>query len=271
MFGLRIFMVLLIIGMNSCVIYTQKKMPGDANKVYQDLSDAVNNQDSAALRKVLCKTSFVKMMNECISTGMEYPGEVMTGMKMALLDFSQLKYIKSSKNGITTNAYYIYMVDNVETSIITLRMVEEDGQLKMIDLKNKDAKDYIINLHKKDYSFLDMKEFQPEGSVEVTPRSITKIDYQAKYDVYAYGYEVTVTINGFKHRGANNSTTSGVVIGGIIKGENTIEFSIKKTDPDEKEIPVIGIRAYIGEKEIDVFFFNEDVQGNSIIKTFTVN
>jgi hypothetical protein len=271
MFGLRILLVSIIIGMNSCVIYTQKKIPNDANKVYQDLSKAVNDQDTALLRKVLCKTSFVNMMNECISIGMEYPGEVMTGMKMGLLDFGQLKYIKSAKNGTTTNAYYIYMVDNVETSIITLRMVEEDGALKMIDLKNKDAKDYVINLHKKDYSFLDLKEFQPESSVEAPPRLITKIDYPAKYDVFAYGYEVTVTINGFKHRGATNSTTGGIVIGGINKGENTIEFSIKKTDPNEKEIPVIGIRAYINDKETDVFFFNEEVQGTSIKKTFTVN
>ncbi len=267
----RILLVLLIIGMNSCAIYTQNKMPADANKVYEDLSAAVNNQDSAALRKVLCKTSFVKMMNECISMGMEYPADVMMGMKMGLLDFKQFKYIKYNKNGTTVNAYYIYTVDKVETSIITLRLVEEDGSLKMIDLRNMDAKNYIIYLHKKDYSFLDLKEFAPEGSVEATPRLITKIDYQAKYDVFAYGYEVIISINGFKHRGANNSTTSGTIIGGINKGENTIEFSIKKTDPNEKEIPVIGVRAYINDMETDVFFFNEDVQGTSIVKTFTVN
>jgi hypothetical protein len=269
-FWLRILMVSLIIGLNGTLNFSQNKMPADANKVYQDLSTAITTSDSGALRKVLCRTSFVKMINESISIGMEYPGEVMTGMQMALIDFSQLKYIKYNKNGNTINAYYIYMVDNVETSIITLRMVEEDGKLKMIDLRNKDAKDYVINLHKKDYTFLDLKEFQPEGSVEPTPKLLQKIDYLAKYDLFAYGYEITVTINGYKQRGVSNSTTSGTVIGGINKGENTIEMSIKKTDPNEKEIPFIGIRAYINDKEVDVFSFNEDLVGTSIIRTFTV-
>jgi hypothetical protein len=68
----------------------------------------------------------------------------------------------------------------------------------------------------------------------------------------------------------NNKSRSGVIIGGINKGTNTLELVIEKIDPNEKEKPAVGIRAFINQEEKEVFYINEDIVG-TITRTFTVN
>lgn len=266
---MRISLVLLIIGTQTGIIFSQK-MPDDANKLYQNFTDAIVNSDLAGLEASLCKASFVNMKNEALSFGMKYPDEVFEGTKMALLDFKNFKYISFKKNGPTVNAYYTYSENKVEQVIVTICMVEEEGKLKIIQLKTRDAKDFVTNLNKKDYSFLDLVEFQPLGIIPVVPIAIEKVDFIANVDITCYGYIVSVAVNGIFQEEVKNKSRSGVVIGGVKKGENTIEFSIERTDPNEQEKPAIGIRALINGVEQQVFYFNEDLVGKSIQRTFVV-
>lgn len=260
MFGLRILLILLMITGFSKIIHSQK-MPADANKLYEDFTAAIVSRDTIQFSDVLTTAAYIKLRNEAISIGMNFPSEVFDAFTSSMLELNQLKYLNYKRDGATINAHYMYSTNNVPQNIVTLWMEEDKGKLKLREIRTRDAKDFITNLSRKDYSFLDLIEFTPTGEVEEVPQMITKIDYAAKYDIFGYGYDIDITINGFKHRGVKSSTTSGIVIGGIKKGENTIEFSLLQTDFNEQENPVIGIRAYIGEKEVQVFYFAEKETG----------
>jgi|688.fasta_scaffold340556_1 hypothetical protein len=265
----RITYVAMIIGMMSMGLSAQK-MPDDANKLYQAFSDAINKGDIDGLKNSLAQSSFIKMKNEALSMGFNYPNEVLDNMKQGLPPFSNFTYLKHAKKGSTVNAFYMYGENKSESNIITLCMLEEEGKLKLLEMKMRDAKDFILNLHNKDYSFLDLKEFQPTGIVPVVPKEIEKVDYMGYLDISCYGYKVSATVNGLFQIEVNNKSRSGVIIGGINKGTNTLELVIEKIDPNEKEKPAVGIRAFINQEEKEVFYINEDIVG-TITRTFTVN
>jgi hypothetical protein len=267
LFFLRIVWVLLIIGTQTSGIYSQK-MPEAANKLYQDFAAAIKGSDIAALESVTCKSSIIRSKNQVISMGMSYPKDLLDMMNMGLLDFHEFTYLDFKKSGPTINAWYLY--DNhTELSIVTLCILEEEGKLKIIELKVRDAHDFIMNLQKNDHSFLKLAEFQPSGVAPEVPTVVEKIDHVAYIDINCYGYTVSATVNGYFQLEVKNSGTSGIVLGGIKKGENTIELTIEKTDPNEKELPAIGIRALIDGKTEEVFYLNEDIAGK-INRTFTV-
>jgi hypothetical protein len=249
---------------------TAQKMPDAANRLYQEFTTAIEASDLAGLELCLCKASCVKMKNEALSYGLKFPDDVFDGLKMGMLDAKYFKFIGFKKSGPTTNVYYTYSRDEEPESIITLCLVEETGQLKIIQLKNSDAKVFIPNLHRKDYSFLETKEFAPAGVAPEIPEAIGPVEYIANWDITCYGYEVSVKINGIFQEEVSNKSRSGVVIGGVRKGLNNVELSIKKTDSNEKEIPAIGIRALINNQEVQVFYMDEEIIGTDIQKTFTV-
>lgn len=246
-----------------------QKMPQEADKVYKDMSQAILNRDIKLLEDIMSKGGFIELRNRALSIGVKFPEEVFDMLNSSLLDFNKLTFIKYSKRGVTVNAYYTYAENGTVSSIITLRMVEEDKKLKLVSLVNHDAKDYVVNLYQKDYSFLDQPEYQPTGVVPATPEPIESIDYLAKFDLYCYGYIVSLNINSRMQVENVTNGLSGTVIGGIKKGENTIEMTLKKIDLDEKEKPFIAVRAYINGEEKEVFYLNEEVEG-IVERTFRV-
>jgi hypothetical protein len=267
-FRSRITYIWLII-MNSLMSIHAQKMPETSDQLYIKFSEAIQTSNLQELEKVMCKATLVKMRNESVSMGMTYPKDFFDGMKMALLDFKNFTYISYKKEGPTINAYYMYGENKSESSILTMGLVEENGKYMIEQFKMRDAKDFILNLHRKDYSFLDQAEFKPSGVIPVVPASVDKIDYVANVDIVAYGYKVTVYINGFFQDEVTNQVRSGIVIGGIKKGENTVDIKIEKIDQNEKDNPAVAIRALINGEEKEVFLIYEELTGN-VTKTFNV-
>ncbi len=256
----------LLLSMNS----EAQKLPDDAHQLYQDFSAAVKENSIEGIQAVMTKGSFISIKNDALSFGIVYPGDVIDQLSLSMLDFKYFKYMTYKTNGPTSNAYYLYTEGNSESIIITLCMELENGKYKLDGLKMRDAKDFMINLNNKDYSFLDLAEFRPSGVVKPMPPIIEKVDYIANIDITCYGYTVSVTVNGIFQETVQNKSRSGVLMGGVKKGENIVELSIEKTDVAETALPEIGIRALINQQEKQVFYMNEDLVGTSIKKTFTV-
>jgi len=246
-----------------------QKMPTTSDDIYTRFCKAVQLSSINDLEGVMCKASIIRMKNEALSMGMEYPKEVLDGLQMMLLEQKDLSYLNYKKNGVTTNVYYMYGKNKAESNIITMCLVEEGGVLKLEQFKMRDAKDFIINLNKKDYSFLDLKEFAPTGIAPEILKEVNKVDYLAGVDMVAYGYKLSVTVNGFFQGEITNTTRSGVLIGGVDRGANTIEIKVEKMDINEKDNPAVSVRAYINGVEKEVFVIYEPMNG-TITKTFYV-
>lgn len=250
-------------------LHTQK-MPATSNDLYAKFSKAVQTYNLNDLEAVMCKASMVRLKNQALSMGMNYPKDVLEEMSVMLLDQADLSYLNFKKLGRTTNVYYMYGKNKAESNIITLCLLEEeDGSIKLEQIKMRDAKDFIINLNKKDYSFLELKEFAPTGLVPAIPKEVIKVDYMASIDIVSYGYKLLITVNGFLQDEIVNTTRNGVLIGGVNKGENTINIIVEKVDMNEQDNPAISIKKFEGGAEKEVFVIYEPMQGY-ITKTFYV-
>src|SRR4051812_44355243 len=104
---LRIGLILLIIGIHTPIIYSQK-MPDTANKLYQEMSTAIKESDIGKLESITCKSSIIRSKNQVISMGMNYPKDLLDMMNMGLLDFNKFTYLDFKKSGPTVNAWYLY-------------------------------------------------------------------------------------------------------------------------------------------------------------------
>src|SRR5687768_15830467 len=116
---LRIALILLIIFDVDMSIQAQK-MPQTSNDLYQQFSKSIETSSLKDLEAVMCKATMVKMKNEALSMGMEYPKDFFEGMKTAILDFKNFRYLNYKKQGPTLNVYYMYGENNEESNIITL-------------------------------------------------------------------------------------------------------------------------------------------------------
>jgi hypothetical protein len=265
---LRITLILLIIFDIDMSIQAQK-MPDAANDLYNKFTTAIQNNDVKGMEKCFSKASTIELKNITLSMGSRYPEDAVFFFQFGLIELKDLRYIKYKKDGPTINAYYINTVNNVDVAIITLRLLEEDGALKLIRMDRRDSRDFVINLNNKDYSFFDLPEFKPDGVAPTIPKPVENIDIPGKYDVVAYGYKVKLTMNGFYQDEVINAAKMGVIIGGVKRGENILEISVEKMDPTEKDNPAVAIKTIVNDQEKDVFVIYEEMSG-TITRTFTV-
>lgn len=244
-----------------------QKMPDAANMVYTDFCQSIKNKDLQAYSQLLTVASFTRQKNEALSYGIKFPDELFDMLQASLFELKDMTNIGYKTKGPTTNVFYLYDY-KLEKMIVTICLEEHEGKWRMDQMKMRDARDFIKQINEKDYSFIEEKEFQPSGILKPIPTAVEKVDVMAMLDISAYGYKVEVIVNGISQDVVIDKSRSGVLIGGIRRGENKVEMKFEKLKGEESFPPSITIRANVNDVETEVFTFEETPSTNEIIRNF---
>lgn len=258
--------LIMTLAFSSSLVVAQK-MPETSNQVYSDLCKAIKSKDLVAYEKVLTSASFIRQKNEALSYGISYPADLFEMLNASMFELKDMTYIGFKQVGQTMNAFYLYDY-KLEKVIVTICLEEHDSKWQMDLMKMRDARDFIKEINQSDYSFINEKEFLPSGILKPVPVEVKKVEVMAMLDITCYGYKVEVIVNGISQDEVSDKSRSGVLIGGIRKGENTIEMKIEKINSEETFSPTITIRADVQGQEVEVFKFEGQSESGTIIKSF---
>jgi hypothetical protein len=109
-----------------------------------------------------------------------------------------------------------------------------------------------------------------DGTVKPAPALVQTPYSTALLDVFSYGYQAQVMVNGIPQKPVTASW-SGVVIGGLCKDENKISIKMTKVDTTKQSVPKIRIRQLLKNRttrEVLKFAPQKNIEG---VHTFTVS
>ncbi|MFL5730528.1 MAG: hypothetical protein ACJ75J_13660, partial [Cytophagaceae bacterium] len=204
------------------------------------------------------------------SSGGKFPDDVFKMAPMMTIDLKKLKFLKANENGPTANLVYYGKGTMGDDAFIIIKFLKENNQWKFEGVDEKGNEDLVKKMKAKDMSFLNSKDFKPNGVMPVTPKEVAAGDYQAMVDIMNYGYKSQIFINGVEQNGSENGSSSSMIMGGLKKGMNTIEITLKPIEGKDASSLHVHVRALINGEEKEVFTLEEAKPGLSIKKEFEV-
>ncbi|MEM7699955.1 MAG: hypothetical protein AAF236_16290, partial [Verrucomicrobiota bacterium] len=121
----------------------------------------------------------------------------------------------------------------IPDNILVLHFLNEDGlwkfdTLRVVKLGN-DA-DLLLQIQNADFSFLRGEEFQPAAKLPPVAQPVNPPEFLAEAWIDSTGYETAIKVNGHPTGTFSNIKTSELIIGGLRRGQNTIEITIKSIE-----------------------------------------
>ena len=141
-----------------------------------------------------------------------------------------------------------------------LHFIREEGAWKFDNLrvvKLGNDGEILLQIRNQDFSFLKGEEFLPERQLPPLPPQVSQPDYIAEIWITSLGYEAEVSVNGVLSGKISDSSGKDLVIGGIRKGENSIQIKAKRIPEATQVTPRFEVAIYAaagpGEKANRVF------------------
>jgi hypothetical protein len=237
---------------------------------YKNFMNAVKSKDADKLKSSLSAYAYMSIKNQMSSAGAKFPDDFFAAAPKMLTNLDKLQFCKVVKNGPTAYSIYWGKDKFSDTSLFIFKFLKENEEWKFNMAEEKGSKEISKSIREGDFSFLDTKKYQPDGIVPVTPVEVTAGDYKGMVDVMCYGYEVQVSINGVFQKLVKGGSYSGMIMGGIKKGKNKIELTIKPIEGEDPSTLRVTVRGLIKEKEKEVFTLEEKTPAATIVKEFEV-
>lgn len=208
--------------------------------------NAMVQKDFQAWLGATASSRQMQTRNRIISQRLRYPAALFA-IPVQAPALSQLVLLNIFAEGDTANAIYFGKPDfglgadqAISDNFMVLKFIREAGQWKFDNLriiKFGNDPDILLKIRNQDFSFLQNPTFQPTGVAPPVPKAVDPPAYLAELWIAANGFDVTVNINNGNHRShLENDDGRDLVIGGLVKGQNTISLLIKPV-PTESSLP----------------------------------
>jgi hypothetical protein len=220
---------------------------------YKNFTSAYLTKDAMKLKSSTSKFWWINTKNMVLSSGSEFP-KILFEAGETPPDVGKVKFLKACENGSTAQLVYW---SEAENSVLMLRFNKEENGWKFNELvyRSNEATDKIA---KGDLSPLETQEFLPTGIAIPVPEEIVFADFVGMLDVSAIGCKVMLKVNGIEQRIVENKSSSGIIIGGVKKNNNTLEFvTVAAGDGNSSRSVKISVRARINNEAKEVFNFQE--------------
>lgn len=229
------------------------ELQGGLESVYNTWRNAMTQKDFNAWKSTTAGYRQMETRNRIVSQRRRFPDALFT-IPMAAPSLSNLVLLNTFAKGDTASAIYFgkanfgVATDQViSDNLIVLKFIRETGKWKFDKLrviKFGNDPGLLQKIHNQDFSFLQDPTFQPSGIVPIIAKAVKIPAYLAELWIATNGFEVTVNINRGNHISRlKNDDGRYLIIGGLVKGQNTISLSItpvetKSTLPKRLEIGI---------------------------------
>jgi hypothetical protein len=220
----------------------------DLESSFNAFYSALVAKDPALFRNSLSQSTYMKWKNMMISSKSEFPQTFYQSASHYNFDFKQLQFLKAVESGPTGNAIYY---DTKGKNTIILRFVKEDSAWKFGDAEVYGTEEIINQLKAKDMSFLEDKRYKPNGLEPLIQKEIKDVDYVAMLD-RSGPYKISIWVNGVEQQATSGGSSSGLLLGGVKKGKNTIEIKFAPLEGSNGGSISVSIRAFMDEEPNEV-------------------
>lgn len=222
----------------------------ELEEAYTLFANACKEGDLAAVRNRSSSFWFASVRNSYVSLGKEFSGEQITQMADHFPSLDGKDFVKILQQGPTAGLLYVAKSaesdasDKARVTFIFIKFVNEDGGWKFHGAMETDSAK-----HQKDGSLTEFTtddlpaHLVIDGKIPEAPTLIAEPEVVGMLDVVSYGYSTEVSINNEKQRVTADSSSSGVIRGGLRKGENSLRVVVQRTKEEPLETPAITIRA----------------------------
>jgi hypothetical protein len=233
---------------------------------FNAFTNALNTKDAIKFKNSLSASSYMNMKNMMLSAKQEFPQTIFESANDYKLDFTKLQFIKTIENGPTGNLIYY---DTEGENVILLKFVKEETAWKFSEMESYGTAEIAKKMKAKDMSFLEDKKFKPQGVAPVVQKEVKSVDYMAMLDRTG-DYKISIWINGIEQESTNGGSKSGLLMGGVKKGKNTIEIKLSSLEGGKGGSLSVSIRAVLGNAPKEVLVVKEAAPATVITKEFTV-
>jgi len=240
----------LIISLCGCSSEPGRVPRQELEEAYVLFTNACKKGDMAAVRKRSSSYWFASVRNGYVSQGKEFSGAQLAQMVEHFPGLHGKDFVKVLQRGPTAGLLYAAESaepdagDKPRVTFTFVKFVNEDSGWKFHGAMEMDS-----TKHQKDGS---LTEFTPDdlpahlaidGEVPEAPTLIAEPEVVGVLDVVSYGYSTEVFVNSKKQSVTADSSSSGVIRGGLRKGENSLRVVVRRTRKEPLETPAVTIRA----------------------------
>lgn len=259
------------------------KLQALLENIYQTWRQAMNSKDFNTWISTTAISRQMATRNRIISQRLSYPGALFS-IPVQAPPLAQLVLLDVLAKGDTANAIYYGKVDfglttdqNITDNFMVLKFIKELGQWKFDNLriiKTGNDPDLQNKIRISDFSFLKTDVFQPSGIAPLVAKSVNPPAYLAELWIATNGFDVRVNVNQGNHKShIINDDGRDLIIGGLVKGQNTVSLSItpvatQSTLPKRLEIAIYATPA-ADQPAKRIFHYAPDI--NKVPRTYSVN
>ena len=245
-------------------------------KSWNTYLQASRSGNESELQKTMSSFSLYTLKNKLASAQRSLTPEIIKSFAKYSPDISKMEFAGVLEKG--DNASHLYVSDsgkkdasgNSMATFSAIKFVKESGW-KVDATMNCDKPMYQNDGRKTGFYLSDLRQdCAMDGNVKPAPALVSKPYSSALLDVFSYGYQAQVTVNGVPQEPVTASW-SGVVIGGLRKNKNNITIRMTKVDTDKQSVPKIRIRQLLKNRttrEVLKFEPRKNIEG---VHTFSVS
>lgn len=221
---------------------------------YHNWRQAIIRKDPLAWASSITRYRQTVMRNSIVSERSAFPDAVFaSGVQPPALD--GLRLLEAQAVGDTAHLVYFGKIDLgqdrelVRDDVLKLKFLRENGQWKfdsnrITSLTNAPDVRQALKEGKRP-EFLDTQEFTPPGIAPQVPPLCRVPDHKAGYKIQSFGYETTVSMNGFDYDPVGDGLAQQMITGGLVNGRNEITLKIKPIEVPKGEKAALQIRVYL--------------------------
>lgn len=244
---------LLLSPLSLCAQTGDAGLRGALEKVYQNWREAMIRGDANAWAASITRYRQTVVRNAIVSERQSFPDAVFAA-KVVPPPITGLKLLEVQAVGDTAHLVYFGKIDLgqdaalLKDNLLKLKFGRENGVWKydsnrITSLNSaQDVRKALLAGQPPD--FLDTPEYTPPGSLPPVPPLCRLPDYKAGFKIGSFGYETTVSMNGFSYEPVEDGRDQQVITGGLMKGKNEITLHIKPVEVPKGEKASLEIRVY---------------------------
>lgn len=241
---------------------------------------ASNSGDESELEKTMSSYRLGMMKNHLASANRSLTPDIIKSIAEYGPNISTAEFVTLLENGPTAGLVYVEdseeqdAAGDPQITFIFIKFVEEESGWKVDGEMSIGGPKFQEDGKKSVFDPSDLPPtYEIDGQVRKAPEPITTPDVSAFLDVFSYGYQVDVDINGVEQVGINNKSYSGLLTKGLRQGKNEVSIVVAKMDGDAPFTPRVTIRRILEDRNMEEIFKFEpkkDIEGNYTF-SFTIN
>lgn len=227
---------------------------GELEQAYTQWCRAMSQKDAPAWAASISRYRQTIVRNSIVSERRSFPEAVFED-DVTPPSVQGLRLLEAEAVGDTAHLVYFGKIDIgqdrelVRDNLLKLRFLRENGGWKYDSnrITRLDNEPEIIQELRAGNrpDFLDSPEYTPPGKAPAIPPLCRVPDHKAGYKLQTFGYETSLSMNGFNYDPVLDALDQGILMGGLVKGHNEITLNIKPAPVPKGEKASLQVRVYI--------------------------